>query len=72
MDLRIILGGIVILYYLKRGVSINPSELGKICTVTQMAQITSIMINRSAISLIFPTAPFFYSSLKQPIVSSVG
>jgi len=59
MDLRIILGGIVILYYLKRGVSINPSKLGKICTVTQMAQITSIMINRSAISLIFPAAPLF-------------
>jgi len=50
----IILGGIIILYYLKRDVPIEPSWLGKICTVTQMALITCVMLKWSAIPIIYP------------------
>ena len=50
----IILGGIVILYYLKRDVPIEPSWLGKICTITQMTLITCVMLKWSAIPIIYP------------------
>ena len=50
----IILGGIVILYYLKRDVPIEPSWLGKICTVTQMALITCVMLKWTTIAPIYP------------------
>ena len=50
----IILGGITILYYLQRRVPIEPSWLGKICTATQMALITCIMLKWSAIPIIYP------------------
>jgi len=50
----IILGGIAILYYLKRDVPIEPSWLGKICTVTQMALITCIMLKWPVIQPIYP------------------
>ncbi len=61
----IILGGITILYYLKRSVPIEPSWLGKICTVTQMTLIIWVMLKCSAIPIIYPaviTATFTLSS----------
>jgi CDP-diacylglycerol--glycerol-3-phosphate 3-phosphatidyltransferase/cardiolipin synthase len=50
----IILGGIAILYYLKRDVPIEPSWLGKICTVSQMALIACVMLKCATIPIIYP------------------
>jgi len=51
----IILGGITILYYLKRQVPIQPSWIGKTCTVTQMTLIAWVMLQISYIPIIYPT-----------------
>ncbi|NWK57108.1 CDP-alcohol phosphatidyltransferase family protein [Verrucomicrobiaceae bacterium N1E253] len=51
----IILGGIVILYYLKRRVPIRPSWIGKTCTVTQMTLLAWVMLKIELLPLLYPT-----------------
>lgn len=51
----IILGGITILYYLKRHVPIKPSWIGKICTVSQMTLLAWVMLKITILPLIYPT-----------------
>ena len=50
----IILGGITILYYLKRHVPIHPSWIGKFCTVTQMIIIAWVMLKITSLPIIYP------------------
>ena len=59
-DLEII-GGIGILYLVNNKVPIKPHWSGKVCTVTQMIAMGWIMLDFTAIDLIFPTllAAFF-------------
>lgn len=51
----IILGGITILYYLKRQVPIQPSWSGKICTATQMTLLAWVMLKIPLLPVIYPT-----------------
>lgn len=50
----IILGGITILYYLKRHVPIKPSWIGKICTASQMTLLAWVMLKITILPLIYP------------------
>ena len=51
----IILGGITILYYLKRHIPIQPSWIGKICTATQMILLIWVMLQITSFPIIYPT-----------------